>query len=217
MTLPEIASLIIAYLLGSIPFGWLIVRMRSGRDIRAAGSGGTGATNVMRNAGRAAGLMTFALDILKGFLAVMMARWLTGAGWETTWVVAAAAVVAMIGHIFPVWLGFRAGKGVATGVGVFLAITPMAVVCTLAVFTLIVWKTRYVSLGSIVASALMLFWAWLWNGLIFPSPFLPQIMTGVGGAIALIVFKHTDNIKRLLRGTENKFGATPPKNSEAGY
>ncbi len=207
MRLPEIVSLIIAYLLGSIPVGYLIVRFTSGSDIRAAGSGATGATNVMRNVGKTAGLMTFGLDILKGFLAVMVTRWLTGAGTETTWIVAASAVVAMIGHIFPVWLGFKAGKGVATGVGVFLAITPIAVICTLAVFALIVWKTRYVSLGSMIASVLMLFWAWLWNGLIFPSPFLPQMLAGLGGAIALIVFKHTDNIRRLRAGTENKFGA----------
>lgn len=210
MTTQEIAALIIAYLLGSIPFGWLIVRLKAGKDIRTAGSGGTGATNVMRNMGRAAGLLTFALDILKGFLAVMIARWLTGAGQDTTWIVAASAIAAMAGHIFPVWLKFKAGKGVATGVGVFLAITPIAVLCTLAVFILIVWKTRYVSLGSIVASTLMLFWAWLWNGIVWPSPFLPQIMVGLGGGIALIVFKHTDNIKRLLAGNENKFGAAKP-------
>jgi glycerol-3-phosphate acyltransferase PlsY len=207
MTLPEIASLVIAYLLGSIPVGWLMVRFRAGRDIRESGSGSTGATNVMRSAGKAAGLLTFGLDILKGFLAVMLTRWLTGAGWETTWVVAASAAVAVFGHIFPVWLGFKAGKGVATGVGVFLGITPIAVVCTLVVFTLIVWRTRYVSLGSVIASLLMFFWAWLWNGIIFPSQFLPQIQAGLLGAVSLIVLKHIDNIKRLLNGTENKIGA----------
>ncbi|MFN0124828.1 MAG: glycerol-3-phosphate 1-O-acyltransferase PlsY [Blastocatellia bacterium] len=207
MTAMEIVSLALAYLLGSIPVGYLLVRFRSGADIRQAGSGGTGATNVLRNEGKAAGLFTFGLDILKGFLAVMVTRWLTGAGMDTTWMVAAAAVVAMIGHIFPVWLGFRAGKGVATGVGVFLAITPIAVVCTLVVFFLIVKKTRYVSLGSIIASALMPLWAWVWNGLIFPSAWLPQIFAGLCGAIALIIFKHKDNIQRLLNGTENKFGA----------
>ncbi|HZS09273.1 MAG TPA: glycerol-3-phosphate 1-O-acyltransferase PlsY [Blastocatellia bacterium] len=208
MTLPETASLILAYLLGSIPVGYLIVKFKAGGDIRSAGSGGTGATNVMRNVGKAAGLATFALDIAKGFLAVMVARLLTGTAWnETTWVVGAAAVVAVIGHIFPVWLGFKAGKGVATGVGVFLAITPLAVICTFLVFVLIVKKTRYVSLGSIIASALTPLWALFWNGLIFPSPFLAQMVIPICGAVALIVFKHTDNIRRLLNGTENKFGA----------
>jgi glycerol-3-phosphate acyltransferase PlsY len=208
MTLPELASLLIAYLLGSIPVGYLIVRFKSGSDIRAAGSGATGATNVMRNAGKAAGYATFALDILKGVLAVVIARLLTGAAWhETTWMVGAAAVVAVFGHIFPVWLGFRAGKGVATGVGVFLAITPLAVICAFMVFVLIVKKTRYVSLGSIIAAGLTPLWALFWNGLIFPNPFLVQMVVSICAAVALIILKHTDNIRRLRTGTENKFGA----------
>ena len=127
MNLTEIFALILAYLLGSIPFGHLIVKLKTGQDVRASGSGATGATNVLRTAGKALGVLTFALDIVKGVVAVLLARWITNVGWgETTWIVAVAAILAIIGHIFPVWLGFKAGKGVATGLGVFLAISPIA-------------------------------------------------------------------------------------------
>src|SRR5262249_59467013 len=133
MTLPEVVSLIIAYLLGSIPFGFLIVKLTRGADIRETGSGGTGATNVSRKAGKAAGVVTLALDALKGAAAVLVARWLTDET-GTPWIVAAAAVLAVVGHCFPVWLKFKAGKGVATGLGVFLAITPWAGLAALAGF-----------------------------------------------------------------------------------
>ena len=109
--------LIAAYLLGSIPFGYLIVRAKEGSDVRETGSGGTGATNVTRRAGKKAGIITLLLDAAKGVAAVLMARWLGTAAFEVNWLVAAAAVLAVIGHCFPVWLGFRGGKGVATGVG----------------------------------------------------------------------------------------------------
>src|SRR5262245_6212427 len=124
-------ALITAYLLGSIPFGFLIVRLRSGADIRETGSGGTGATNVSRKAGRLAGVITLLLDALKGYAAVLVARRITGDD-GTSWVIAAAAVLAVVGHCFPVWLGFRGGKGVATGLGVFLAIVPWAVLAAFA-------------------------------------------------------------------------------------
>lgn len=206
--LTNIIALLVAYLLGSIPFGYLIVKMTSGKDVRASGSGATGATNVMRTAGKKAGLMTFALDIAKGFVAVFAARLIVGAGlWETNWVVAGAAFAAIVGHIFPVWLGFKAGKGVATGVGVFLGIAPLAVVCALVVFALILKVTRYVSLGSVVSTLLMLPLIYLWNGLVSPSPYLAQMLAAVGAIAVLIVLKHTDNIRRLMAGTENKFGA----------
>jgi glycerol-3-phosphate acyltransferase PlsY len=204
----NILALITAYLLGSIPFGYLLVRWKEGgADVRQVGSGGTGATNVMRKAGKAAGIITLALDALKGFAAVWLARWLTGSGSETTWLVAAAAAVAIIGHVFPVWLGFRAGKGAATGLGVFLAITPLSVLSTFAVFLLIVKKTRYVSLGSIVATGLTPLWALLWNGLIFPRPDLVPIVASICAGGAVIIAKHASNIRRLIAGTENKFGA----------
>src|SRR5215510_4952502 len=167
MTLNEITSIILAYLLGSIPFGFLIVKMSSGADIRETGSGGTGATNVSRKAGKAAGVVTLALDALKGAAAVQVARWLTGyAG--TSWVVAAAATLAVVGHCFPVWLKFKAGKGVATGLGVFLAIVPWSVLAALVVFLLIVWRTRFVSLGSVTAAAVVPLWTLLQHTLISP-------------------------------------------------
>src|SRR4029434_8003661 len=118
-------SLIVAYLLGSIPFGYLVVRLASVADIRETGSGGTGATNVSRKAGKAAGVVTLALDALKGAAAVLVARWLTGEA-GTSWVVAAAAALAVVGHCFPVWLKFKTGKGAAAGLGVFLASSAVA-------------------------------------------------------------------------------------------
>ena len=207
MSLLELAALILAYLLGSIPFGYLIVKFGSGKDVRTAGSGATGATNVMRTTGKAAGYATFALDILKGVAAVIIVRLMTGsAWWETTWVAAGAAILAIIGHIFPVWLGFKAGKGVATGLGVFLAIAPLASLCTFAVFVLIVIKTRYISLGSVIGTLLMPLWILLFHGWISHSPYLIHMLVAISVVAALIVLKHTDNIKRLMAGTESKFG-----------
>src|SRR5438132_8239071 len=119
----NVLSLIIAYLLGSIPFGYLIVKLKEGADVREVGSGATGATNVMRKAGKGAGIATFVLDVAKGIAAVMVARWLTDSGGGTPWIVGAGGVVGITGQIFPVWLGFRAGQGVATGRGGFMATT----------------------------------------------------------------------------------------------
>src|ERR1043165_8523684 len=153
--------LIAAYLLGSIPFGYLIVRGVEGGDVRETGSGGTGATNVTRRAGKKAGVLTLLLDAAKGLVAVGLARWLLTDGSEINWWVAAAAVLAVVGHCFPVWLGFRGGKGVATGVGVFLGLSPLAVACSLVVFVIVVWITRYVSLGSIMATVTFPLCLWL--------------------------------------------------------
>jgi glycerol-3-phosphate acyltransferase PlsY len=200
-------TILIAYLLGSIPFGYLIVKWRRGADVRAAGSGATGATNVMRSAGRGAAIVTLLLDALKGYLAVTLARALTGAGAEVTWTVAAAACAAIIGHIFPVWLGFRAGKGVATGLGVFLALAPGVVIASLAIFLLAVALTRYISLGSILAAAAAPLWAWLWYGRSGTRADLAPLMAALASSAALIIAKHAANIRRLLSGTEHKLGA----------
>ena len=208
MNVTEISALILAYLLGSIPFGHIIVKLKTGQDVRASGSGATGATNVLRTAGKTLGILTFALDIIKGVIAVVLARWLTGVGGsDTTWVVAGAAALAILGHIFPVWLGFKAGKGVATGLGVFLAIAPVAALCAFALFILIVATTRYISLGSIVGSVVMIPLIWFWYGWMWPSPFLTQMLVAITTVAAVIIFKHHENIQRLLRGAENKFGA----------
>lgn len=205
MTLNETISLILAYLLGSIPFGYLLVKFASGADIREIGSGGTGATNVSRKAGKAAGIVTLALDALKGAAAVFVARWLTGEA-GTSWVVAGAAALAVIGHCYPVWLKFKAGKGVATGLGVFLAVAPWATLAALAVFIIVVWRTRYVSLGSIIAAAFLPLWILLNHIWIAPVSDFAPIMAALCAVSGVIIFKHSENIKRLMAGEENKFG-----------
>jgi len=192
----------LAYLIGSIPFGYLIVRMRGGGDVRETGSGGTGATNVTRRAGRGAGLLTMLLDAAKGVLVALAARWLLTPDFGVDWWVAAAALAAVVGHVFPVWLGFRGGKGVATGLGVFLVLAPLAVLVALACFVLVIWATRYVSLGSMTAAALLPVGVWLLGGEGRTAPLLTAALAGA----ALIVYAHRANIGRLLSGTESKFG-----------
>jgi glycerol-3-phosphate acyltransferase PlsY len=156
----RIIVVVIAYLLGSIPFGYLIVRRKIGADIRETGSGGTGATNVSRRAGKAAGVLTLLLDAAKGCAAVVIAKAVSG----DDWVIAAAAIAALTGHIFPVWLGFHGGKGVATGVGIFSVLAPGPLLCAGVIFIVIVVTTRYVSLGSIVAALLIPVFVWLLSG-----------------------------------------------------
>lgn len=197
--------LIAAYLLGSIPFGYLIVRAKEGADVRESGSGGTGATNVSRRAGKLAGVVTLLLDALKGALAVLVARWLLTDDFGINWWVAAAAVLAVFGHCFPVWLGFRGGKGVATGVGVFLSLYPLAVACAALVFLLVVALTRYVSLGSILATTALPLFTWLLGVYVKPVAEPGPVMTAAVIAGAVIILMHHANIGRLLRGTESKF------------
>ena len=203
--------LITAYLLGSIPFGYLIVRARSGADIRETGSGGTGATNVTRRAGKLAGVLTLVLDALKGAAAILIARLIIDSPVPSSdvdsgsWAIAGAALLVIIGHMFPVWLGFRGGKGVATGVGVFLVLAPIAVLGAGAVFLVIVFATRYVSLGSIIAASTIPLFVWLQHGLIRSVDGLwPTMVAAVVGA-ALVIFAHRANIQRLLQGKESKF------------
>jgi len=196
---------IIAYLLGSIPFGYLIVRKKLGDDIRESGSGGTGATNVSRRAGRTAGVATLVLDAFKGSLAVLIARTLlTGPPLVVDWWVAATAIAVIVGHIFPVWLGLRGGKGVATGVGVFLVLAPVALACAGVLFVAIVGLTRYVSLGSITAAVALPVFVWLQNVFVEPVADLrPLLIAAIAGAL-LILFAHRGNIARLARGTESR-------------
>ncbi|HEX7997795.1 MAG TPA: glycerol-3-phosphate 1-O-acyltransferase PlsY [Pyrinomonadaceae bacterium] len=197
--------LIAAYLLGSIPFGYLIVRAKEGADVRESGSGGTGATNVSRRAGKLAGVVTLLLDAAKGALAVWMARWLSTPDWGINWLVAAAAIIAVLGHCFPVWLGFRGGKGVATGVGVFLSLSPQALALSALVFLLVFATTRYVSLGSITAATAFPLCVWLLSIYTHSSENLRPVITAALASAALIIFMHRANIGRLLRGTESKF------------
>ena len=196
--------IVLAYLLGSIPFGYLIVRWRGGGDVRASGSGGTGATNVTRRAGRGAGLLTLALDALKGALAVGLARWLLPPDAGSNWWVALAAFAVVAGHCFPVWLRFRGGKGVATGLGAFLVLAPVAVGVSAVVFLLVVWRTRYVSLGSITAAAALPPCIWLLGRAAAPSAHRGPLLACALAGSALIIFMHRANIARLLSGTENK-------------
>jgi acyl phosphate:glycerol-3-phosphate acyltransferase len=199
----HVSVVLLAYLLGSVPFGYLVVRLRGGGDVRETGSGGTGATNVTRRAGRAAGILTLLLDAAKGALAVALARRFLTDDFGVDWWVVAAALAAVLGHVFPVWLRFRGGKGVATGLGVFLSLAPLAVLCALPAFVLVVWATRYVSLGSMTAAALLPLFVWLLGG---PGAgdTRPLLAAALAGA-ALIIFMHRANIGRLLRGTENRW------------
>jgi glycerol-3-phosphate acyltransferase PlsY len=202
MTSNELLILALAYLLGSIPFGYLLVKLKSGDDIRAVGSGGTGATNVSRKAGKAVGIVTLALDALKGAAAVWAARWLGG----NEWIVAGAAVLAVIGHCFPVWLKFKAGKGVATGLGVFAVIVPWATLGAFVVFALLFWLTRYVSLGSVTAAASIPLWAAIQHFGFAPMTGFAATLTALVVSAAIIIAKHHENIQRLISGTENRFG-----------
>ena len=198
--------IIVAYLIGSIPFGYLIVRHKVGDDIRESGSGGTGATNVSRRAGKAAGVFTLVLDALKGVLAIVVAQLIIGEGGPSIdWLTATAAIAAIAGHIFPVWLRFRGGKGVATGVGVFLMLAPIALFVAAIIFVVVVRITKYVSLGSIVAAAMIPLFIFM--DMIFIKPISnlqPLLVAAVAGAM-LIIFAHRGNIRRLAEGTEPKF------------
>ncbi|MEJ2109643.1 MAG: glycerol-3-phosphate 1-O-acyltransferase PlsY [Acidobacteriota bacterium] len=184
---------LIAYFLGSIPFGFLLVKSTQGKDIRKFGSGNIGATNVFRK-NRMTGVLTLLFDAGKGALAVAVTGWMGG---DTSWQ-AIAAFAAIIGHVFTVWLRFKGGKGVATGCGAYLVLSPFPVLTTLVVFVLVLASTRYISAASIVATGLFPLWAYL-----FGVP-LPAVLWGAAGAL-VIVAKHHQNIRRLLSGTENKF------------
>ncbi|HEY6333030.1 MAG TPA: glycerol-3-phosphate 1-O-acyltransferase PlsY [Blastocatellia bacterium] len=201
----SVVFVLIAYLLGSIPFGYILVKyvFTEGEDVRNVGSGGIGATNVTRRAGKKAGLLTYFLDVGKGVAAVMLMRMVAGGNYF--WI-DAAAIAAIVGHIFPVFLKFRGGKGVATGVGVYLAVAPYAVLTTLVLWALIVYLTKYVSLGSIVATAAVPLWTLLYYGLIGHSPHLLALLVIAAAGCALIVAKHHENIRRLINGTENRIG-----------
>ena len=197
-------SVVAAYLIGSIPFGFLIVRARGGGDVRETGSGGTGATNVSRRAGKGAGILTLLLDAAKGALVALAARWLLAPGFRINWLVAVASIAVIAGHVFPVWLKFRGGKGVATGLGVFLGLTPAAVALAAPVFIAVVWATRYVSLGSILATTTLPLFVWLLRDEQPSDGIAPVMAVAIAGA-ALIIFMHRANIGRLLNGTENRW------------
>ena len=189
----------VAYLLGSIPFGYVIVKLQRGQDIRDQGSGNIGATNVTRVAGAGAGITTLALDLAKGYFAVWLAeRW---SGGNIRWMML-AAVTAIVGHMFPFWLRFRGGKGVATGMGVFLPISGLAVVGAAIVWILVVFFWRYVSLGSMAAAAALPIFIFAF----YAPGFAPPTEVSLGAVLIsiLVIAKHRENIKRIVSGKENR-------------
>ncbi|MGH6968012.1 MAG: glycerol-3-phosphate 1-O-acyltransferase PlsY [Stellaceae bacterium] len=182
----------LAYLLGSIPFGLILTRLAGLGDVRRIGSGNIGATNVLRTGRKGLAAATLILDAGKGALSVAVAR---GFGPEFA---AVAAVTVVLGHIFPVWLGFKGGKGVATSAGVLLAYNPPAALASIATWLVVALVLRYSSLAALVAAILAPLWAWFWG----PRAVLPVAVVGV--IALLVVSRHTGNIGRLMRGAESK-------------
>jgi glycerol-3-phosphate acyltransferase PlsY len=193
--IPDFPFIIVTgYLIGSIPFALLLAR-RWGADLRHVGSGNLGAANVLRASGVRAGVLVALLDVSKGALSVAVAQRLTS-GPEAP---AMAGLAAVVGHVYPVWVGFRGGKGVATACGAFALLTPAALVPALALFTAAAWMTRYISVGSVLASSVLPFVAYR-----VESP-VPSV-AAAGAAAALIVFRHRTNLHRVWLGTERRIG-----------
>jgi len=210
----------VAYLLGSIPFGYLLVRIFRGEDIRQTGSGNIGATNVVRSGAKGLGIATLALDAIKGALAVGLAALVAGSKYNLCGdffqhpcapalrLMSLAAICAVLGHVFPVWLRFKGGKGVATALGAFCVLFPKVILVSLVIFILVVAITRYVSLGSILGAIAFPVAAYFMQNADWLSLFLAS------GVSLIIVLKHHQNISRLLAGTENRFGGSKPQVAE---
>ena len=191
-----IAIVAVAYLIGSVPFALLLSRRWGAADLRRVGSGNLGAANVLRASGVKAGVLVAALDVAKGVASVLIAGRLTGSA-DTT---AMAGFAAIVGHIYPVWLRFRGGKGVATACGVFSVLAPLALPASAAIFVATVWVTKYISLGSVLASAALPLLAYAMGT---PAP----AVVAAFAAAALIIFRHRSNLGRLRAGTERRIGA----------
>ncbi len=205
--------LVLAYLLGSIPFGYLLVKLKTGRDVRASGSGNIGATNVFRTTGRGIGVLTLLLDALKAFAAVWIAGRLTNG--SELWT-SAAGVAVLLGHAFPVFLNFKGGKAVASFTGAFLYLAPAAVLAVFVVFVLAVWRTRFISMGSILGALMFPLAVWM-----IVRPHWPLEAASIIAAV-LILWRHKGNLERLRSGTESLFslgrsslGRTSPGRSGA--
>ena len=184
-----------AYLIGAIPTGIILTKLASGEDIRKVGSGNIGATNVYRTAGRKLGVITLIGDCLKGVIPLLVAINLFN--YQETGL-ALIALAAFIGHCYPIYLGFKGGKGVATALGIFLVLSPQSILCALALFALILWRWRYISLSSVSAAALVPFLVLLFERSL--PLFLATLLIA-----AIVIWRHRENIDRLLAGTENKF------------
>ena len=210
MILACLLIVVAAYLLGSFPSGYVLVRLFRHQDIRQTGSGNIGATNVLRFGGKGLAAATFFMDMLKGCAAV----WLGGAmggllvpGAAPDDMRALAALVAVLGHIFPVWLDYKGGKGVATGFGVFLVASPWAALAAISVFFIVLALSRYVSLASVLGAGSFPLFAW-WLGRIHVCVDRTPFFVAVEITVALLLIaKHHQNIRRLLNGTESKLGA----------
>ena len=216
--LHSLAIVASAYLLGSIPTGYLLVRVFRKQDIRSLGSGNIGATNVLRSGAKGLGAATFLLDVVKGSLAVLLGARIAAMGFPPIPPLnaeALAALCAVLGHLFPIWLGLRGGKGVATAFGVFLVLAPWAALVSLAIFIVTMAIGRFVSLGSVLSTAAFPFLAW------FMAPAVRSwlVMGVIVFVSALIIIKHEQNIRRLFAGTEYRFGSSKNKSvaiAEAG-
>ena len=199
---PYLITAAIGYLLGSIPFGFLLVRIFKGEDVRASGSGNIGATNVARKS-PVLGVGTLLLDAAKGLAAVAVARALF-AGPHQQLVMTVAAFFAVLGHLFPVWLKFRGGKGVATSLGAFILITPKSILCMVGLFLLVAVAFRYVSLGSVAVAAAFPLLAWAFHEYTDARQLVLIALVSL-----LVIWRHRQNIGRLAAGTEAKLGKRP--------
>ncbi len=203
---PYLITAAMSYLLGSIPFGYLLVRIFKGEDVRASGSGNIGATNVARKS-PVLGVATLLLDAAKGLAAVLVARVLF-TGPHQQLIMTTAAFFAVLGHLFPVWLKFRGGKGVATSLGAFILLTPQAILCMVVLFLLVAVAFRYVSLGSIAVAAAFPLLAWAFHEYADSRQLILIALVS-----ALVIWRHRQNIGRIAGGTESKLGgksATKP-------
>jgi glycerol-3-phosphate acyltransferase PlsY len=196
MNLEIVILIIAAYLIGSIPTGIVVAKILGAPDPRTIGSGNIGATNVGRTAGKAAGIITLIGDVLKGFLIILLAFYMFG---NSPKEISLAGLAVFLGHLFPVFLKFKGGKGVATTLGVFLAIGPLQAILALIIFIILVAIFKYVSVASMIASVSI---PLLLNLSPTTSPYIPLAVI----ISVLIILKHSDNIKRLIQGTENKIG-----------
>ena len=197
---PYLITAAVSSLLGSIPFGYLLVRVFKGEDVRTSGSGNIGATNVARKS-PALGVATLLLDAAKGLTAVLVARVLFS-GPHQQLIMTTAAFFAVLGHLFPVWLKFRGGKGVATSLGAFILLTPKSILCMVVLFLIIAVAFRYVSLGSVVVAVAFPLLAWALHEYSDPRQLVLIALVS-----ALVIWKHRQNIGRLATGTESKLGA----------
>jgi glycerol-3-phosphate acyltransferase PlsY len=197
------AGLVIgAYLLGSVSFSYLIVKAKEGKDVRTVGSGNAGATNVLRASGKGPAILVLLLDVAKGIVAVAVPRALEA----PPGVVGAAAVAVVLGHVFPVFLGFRGGKGVATSAGALGALAPAAMLFTLLVFVALVYWKRFVSLGSMAAAAAFPLIAWTGQRLGWVRNRDPWLIAASAAIALIIIVKHRTNLRRLLQGSEPRLG-----------